>query len=97
VYVRVATFESAGNLDEAIDQVKGDVETDNRPPGLEDAKGMMMLVNRETGKSMGLVMFETEEALKRGDEALNAMSPGSGGGQRTNVEIYEMPVSVFPS
>jgi hypothetical protein len=45
---------------------------------------------------MGIVMFETEEALKRGDEALNAMSPG-GGGTRSNVEFYEMPVSTFPS
>jgi hypothetical protein len=41
-------------------------------------------------------MFETEEALKRGDEALNAMSP-TGGGSRSSVEFYEMPVSVFPS
>jgi exopolysaccharide biosynthesis protein len=96
MYVRVATFEQSGNLDEAIDQVKGDVENDNRPPGLEDAKGMLMLVDRSSGKSMGIVMFETEEALKRGDEALNAMSP-TGGGSRSNVEFYEMPVSVFPS
>jgi hypothetical protein len=96
MYVRVATFENSGDIDAAVNQVKGDVESDNRPPGLEDAKGMMMLVNRESGKSMGIVMFETEEALKRGDEALNAMSP-SDGSSRSNVEIYEMPVSVFPS
>ena len=97
MYVRVATFEqSEGDLNDTIEQVKGDVENDNRPSGLEDAKGMMMLVDRESGKSVGIVMFETEEALKRGDEALNAMSP-SGGGARSNVEFYEMPVSVFPS
>ena len=96
MYVRVATFEQSGDLDETIQQVKSDVENNNRPPGLEDAKGMMMLVNRDTGKSMGIVMFETEEALKRGDEALNAMSP-SGGGSRSSVEFYEMPVSAFPS
>ena len=96
MYVRVATFESTDNVDETIEQVKGDVENDNRPPGLEDAKGMMMLVDRKSGKSMGIVMFETEEALKRGDEALNAMSP-SGGGTRSSVEFYELPVSVFPS
>jgi hypothetical protein len=95
VYVRVATFEQASGIDEAVEQVKNDVRTDNRPPGLEDAKGMMMLVNRDTGKSLGIVMFETEEALKRGDEALNAMTP-TGEGSRTNVEFYEMPVSVFP-
>jgi exopolysaccharide biosynthesis protein len=97
MYVRVATFEQPhGDLNETIDQVKGDVQNNNRPPGLEEAKGMLMLVNRETGKSMGIVMFETEEALKRGDEALNAMSP-SGGGSRSSVEFYEMPVSAFPS
>jgi exopolysaccharide biosynthesis protein len=97
MYVRVATFEqSEGDINETIDQVKGDVENDNRPPGLEEAKGMMMLVDRKSGKSVGIIMFETEEALKRGDEAMNAMSP-SGGGSRTSVEFYEMPVSVFPS
>jgi hypothetical protein len=29
--------------------------------------------------------------MRRGDEALNAMNPGSGG-QRTAVEFYEVPV-----
>jgi hypothetical protein len=96
MYVRVATFNMSEGLDEAIAQVKDDVEKDNRPPGLEDAKGMMMLVDRESGKSIGITMFETEEALQRGDEALNAMSP-TGGGSRSSVEFYEMPVSVFPS
>jgi hypothetical protein len=96
MYVRVATFEQGGDVDAAIEQVKGDVQSDSRPPGLEDAKGFLMLVNRETGKSLGIVMFETEDALKRGDEALNAMSP-TGEGSRTGVEFYEMPVSVFPS
>jgi hypothetical protein len=96
VYVRVATFEQGGDVDAAIEQVKNDVRTDNRPPGLEDAKGMLMLVNRDTGKTLGIVMFETEEALRRGDEALNAMTP-TGEGSRTSVDFYEMPVSVFPS
>jgi hypothetical protein len=96
VYVRVATFEQGGDVDAAIEQVRNDVRTDNRPPGLEDAKGMLMLVNRDTGKTLGIVMFETEEALRRGDEALNAMTP-TGEGSRTSVDFYEMPVSVFPS
>lgn len=97
MYVRIATFEgSPEELDGAIDMVKGDVQENRRPPGLEDAKGMLMLVDRKSGKSMGILMFETEEALKRGDEALNAMSP-SGDTSRSNVEFYEMPVSVFPS
>ena len=34
---------------------------------------MLMLVNRETGKGVGITLFDTEEAMRRGDEALNAM------------------------
>jgi len=52
---------------------------------------MMMLVNRETGRGLGLTIFESEEAMRRGDEALNAMSPGSSE-RRTSVEFYEVPV-----
>jgi hypothetical protein len=96
MYARVATFNMGKGLDETIQEIKTDVENDNRPPGLEDAKGMMMLVDRSSGKAIGITLFDTEEALKRGDEALNAMSPG-GGGTRTGVEFYEIPVSVFPS
>jgi exopolysaccharide biosynthesis protein len=56
---------------------------------------MMMLIDRSSGKAMGITLFDSEDALKRGDEALNAMSP-TGGGSRTGVEFYEIPVSVFP-
>ena len=55
MYVRIATFEgSPEELDGAIDMVKGDVQENRRPPGLEDAKGMLMLVDRKSGKSMGM-------------------------------------------
>jgi exopolysaccharide biosynthesis protein len=91
MHARVATFNLGDDVDQAIDQVRSDVENDNRPPGLEDAKGIMMLVDRSSGKSIGITFFDDEEGLKRGDEALNAMSP-SGGGSRTGVEFYEVAV-----
>ena len=53
---------------------------------------MLMLVDRQSGKGLGITLFESEEAMRRGDEALNAMNPGPGGGQRTGVEFYEVPV-----
>ena len=46
---------------------------------------------RPRGKTLGITLFESEEAMRRGDEALNAMSP-SGGERRTSVEFYEVPV-----
>ena len=91
MYARVATFEAdPANIDDAIKMVRTEVESGNTPPGLEDAK-MMMLVDRESGKGLGVTLFESEEAMRRGDEALNAMNPGAGE-RRTSVEFYEVPV-----
>ena len=91
MYARVATFESdPGNVDEAIGMVRSEVQSNDTPPGLEGAK-MLMLINRETGKGLGVTLFGSEDAMRRGDEALNAMNPGSGE-RRTSVEFYEVPV-----
>ena len=91
MYARIATFESdPSRVDDAIAMVRSEVASEETPPGLEGAK-MMMLVNRETGKGLGITLFDSEEAMKRGDEALNAMNPG-GTERRTSVEFFEVPV-----
>ena len=91
MYARVATFESdPAETDQAIETVRSSVEAENTPEGLEGAK-MLMLLNRETGKGLGVTLFESEDAMRRGDEALNAMSPG-GTERRTSVEFFEVPV-----
>jgi hypothetical protein len=90
MYARIATFESdPSKVDDAIELVRKEVES-GTPEGLEGAK-MMMLVNRETGKGLGVTLFESEEAMRRGDEALDAMNPGETE-RRTSVEFYEVPV-----
>jgi hypothetical protein len=91
MYARVATFESdSAKVDDAIATVRASVESGDTPAGLEGAK-MLMLINRETGKGIGVTLFESEEAMARGDEALNAMNPGATE-RRTSVEFYEVPV-----
>jgi hypothetical protein len=91
MHARLATFESdPANVDDAISMVRAQVASGKAPPGLEGAK-MLMLVNRETGKGVGITLFDSEEAMRRGDEALNAMNPG-GTERRTSVEFYEVPV-----
>jgi hypothetical protein len=91
MYARVATFESdPADVDKAIEMVRGEVHASEAPEGLEGTK-MLMLVNRETGKGLGITLFDSEEAMRRGDAALNAMSPG-GTERRTSVEFYEVPV-----
>jgi hypothetical protein len=91
MYARVATFESdPANIDQAIEMVRSSVESGETPEGLEGAK-MMMLVNRETGRGLGVTVFDSEEAMRRGDETLNAMDPGATE-RRTSVEFFEIPV-----
>ena len=91
MYARIATFESdPSKVDDAIALVRSQVESGDTPAGLEGAE-MLMLVNRESGKGVGITLFESEEAMRRGDEALNAMNPG-GTERRTSVEFFEVPV-----
>jgi hypothetical protein len=92
MYARVASFKGdPAKVDDSIDMVRSQVESGEAPPGLEDAK-MLMLVDRSSGKGLGITLFESEDAMRRGDEALNAMNPAPGTGQRTGVESYEVPV-----
>lgn len=93
MYARVATFQGDPvNVDQAIEGVRSRVAADP-PAGLEGAR-MLMLVNRETGKGYGITLYDSAEAMRRGDEALNAL-PG-GGGTRISVELYEVPVHTLP-
>jgi hypothetical protein len=90
MYARVATFESdPARVDDAIELVRSEVDGET-PAGLEGAR-MLMLVDRNSGKGLGITLFESEEAMRRGDEALNAMSPGAAE-RRTSVEFFEVPV-----
>jgi hypothetical protein len=91
VYARVATFQSdPAHVDDAIELVRAEVESGNTPAGLEGAK-MLMLIDRASGKGIGVSLFDSEEAMRRGDEALNAMNPGTSE-RRTSVEFFEVPV-----
>ena len=62
---------------------------DDLPAEMEGAR-VLLLIDRESGGALGVALFESEEALRRGDER---MSQGSGhGGTRTGVEFYEVAV-----
>lgn len=95
MHVRMASFEGdADRIQQAVEAVKAQVESnwESPPEGLERAKEMWMLVDRENGRGMGITVYETEEDMRRGDEALNAMSPPDpdATGRRTGVSFYEV-------
>jgi hypothetical protein len=94
MHARIATFqhEDAEAVDKMVDEIRGDSDS-GPPPGLEDAKGFMLLVDRQNSKSVGIIFFDSEEALKRGDEVLNKMTPDAGSrARRTSVDFYEVPI-----
>jgi hypothetical protein len=100
MYARIARFEGGDpeRFAATRDQIEADMASGTPPEGLEGAKEVMLLVDREGGTGLGVVFFETEEDLRRGDEALNSMSPPQeGSGRRASVEIYEVAFRGAPS
>ncbi len=65
------------------------------PPEGVPAKGFLLLIDPDHGRGLGISLFETEEDLRKGDEALNSMRPpGEGMGHRASVETYGLAVDV---
>ncbi len=95
MFARVATFEGldASRVDEVVADVQRELDSGTPPEGLERVAAVTMLVDREGGKGLAITLFRSEEDLRRGDEALNAMSPAEGGGRRTDVGFYEVVIS----
>ena len=93
MYVRIARFEgSSDNWDERIasirERTKEGMEAADRPP----IKRSMMLVDRQSGKGAAVSFCETEEDLREVDEFMNNLTPPSGSGTRSSVELYEVAV-----
>lgn len=90
MYARVATFSSdPARVDDAVSMIR-EMLAGDAPEGLEGAK-MLMLVDRASGKGLGITLFDSEEAMRQGDRALDAMDPGPTE-QRLSVEFFEVPV-----
>jgi hypothetical protein len=91
MYARVATFENdPANLDGAIARLRENL--DAGMPSMPELAGarLLMLANRETGKMLGIALFDTEQAMRAGDAAMNS-GPGAAG-HRSAVEFYEVPI-----
>ena len=95
MFVRIARFEGGdpSKVDETSGRVRSMMDEGDVPPGLEDARRSMMLVDRRTGVGLGLTFFDDEESMRRGDQALNAMTPPADtSGSRSSVEMYEVAI-----
>ena len=93
MFARVATFEGAdpSTIDETLEQIRGHGKPENVP-----ASGFLLMLDRESGKVVSVTLFDSEDDLRAGSEALEAMSPPVTGGlgRRTSVETFDVPVQM---
>ncbi len=96
MYARVARWEGADGpaLRRTAEEMSSRAAS-GPPPGVP-ATGFLMLIDPHSGRSLAVALFETEEDLRKGDDALNAMNPDAGDdvGKRTSVEKYEVAVDI---
>jgi hypothetical protein len=97
VYARVATFEGIDpdRAAEEAENIRRVTESGEVPEALQKAKGVQILVDREHNQSLAIVLFDSEDDLRAGDEALNDMNPERGQGRRTSVQHYEVPLHLM--
>ena len=91
MYARVAKWEGA-EAEQIRAAAEGiNAEASSGPPEGLPAKGLMLLIDPDGGRSMAISLFATEEDLRQGDATLNLMSPpGEGMGRRAPIEVYEV-------
>ena len=92
VYARMSVFEgSPDQLDEGLRQAREEVLP--RAKQMEGFKGMIALGDRQSGKTLGITFWESEEAMRASEEAANRLrgeSAEASGGQIAGVERYEV-------
>jgi hypothetical protein len=57
--------------------------------GLDGLSGWLMLIDRGSGDGLGILLFDSEEALRRGDEFVAAADPGTAG-PTSSVDFYDV-------
>jgi hypothetical protein len=90
MWARVAWFEGdPRDVDARVQRLRDALDSGDLPYDLGGVR-FLMLVDRESGGMVGVTLFESEEALRKRDEAMNA-GPGNAG-SRASVEFYEVPL-----
>ena len=90
MWARVARFEGdPADVAARLQRLRSALDAGSVPPELAEAK-FLLLVDHESGEMLGVTLFDSEGAMRKGDEAMNA-GPGNAG-SRSSVEFYEVPL-----
>jgi hypothetical protein len=100
MFARVATWEGAdpATLDATVAGIRERIDAEGGPPEGVPAVGMLLLCDRERGKSVMIALFANEADRREGDDTLNAMRPPiqDGMGKRVSVEMLDVAAHVLP-
>ncbi len=87
-YARVVTFDADGP---ALDALLKEIKSAGGPPEDMPAKRITVLADRSAGRVVVAVRFGSEDDLRKGAAALEAMSPPDVGNmRRVSVDVYEV-------
>jgi len=84
---RVVTFDGVSK--DRMDQLDREMREGDPPEGFPSSE-LIVLHDPDTEKSLVLVLFESEDDYKKGDEILSAMPAPDTPGQRTSVTKYNV-------
>jgi hypothetical protein len=84
---RVVTFDGVSK--DRMQQMQKDMDEGQPPEGFPAAE-MIALHDPDAEKSLVILIFETEDDYKKGDEILDAMPAGDTPGQRSSVTKYDV-------
>jgi hypothetical protein len=86
---RVVSFDGVNK--DRIEQLKREMSEGEQPDEIP-ASEMMILHDPDAEQSLAILIFESEDDYRRGDEALNAMPAGDTPGSRTSVKKYDVAI-----
>jgi heme-degrading monooxygenase HmoA len=94
MHARVAAFENPdmSRTDELVELLRGRQSGGTEMP---DALAMYMLVDRGAGRSLGISLFESEDAIRAAEPIFERMGneiPAELRGKRLSVDMYEVPL-----
>jgi hypothetical protein len=91
MYARVARWE--GSSAESQQKVSEMINSSEGPPEGVPSSGIMVLNDPDAGRSLVIALFESEEDLRTGDQALRNMDrPPESAGEVSSIEMYEVAV-----
>jgi hypothetical protein len=86
---RVVSFEGVSK--DRMQQMGQEMEQGQPPEGMPSAE-ILILNDADAEQSLAIVIFDSEDDYRRGDEILNAMPSDQTPGRRTSVKKYDVAV-----